>query len=227
MNRYAMFPVLALLGAGTVMSGCTTVVGARPGKYPPAIPPQPVVAAPTDGTVYQAPTAITLFDDVKARRIGDTITIVLNERMQASKSASTDASKASDFNSGNPVLGGQKPTLNGLEVLNNVWKSEQTFAGKGSSSQSNKLNGSITVTVYDVLPNGNLLVRGEKWLTLNQGEEYVQISGIVRPTDIRTNNEVPSYKVADARITYSGNGAVADSNKPGVLARVFLKLWPL
>ena len=227
MNRFIrrLFP--ALLGAAVLMAGCAPVVGVRPGRYPPAPPPQPVVTAPVDGTVYQEATSMTLFNDVKARRIGDTITIVLNERMQASKSASTDASKASDFDSGKPVLGGQVPTLNGLEVLNNVWKSEQTFAGKGSSSQSNKLDGSITVTVYDILPNGNLKVQGEKWLTLNQGEEYVQVSGIVRPTDIRTNNEVPSYKVADARITYSGNGAVADSNRPGVLARVFLRLWPL
>ena len=97
-------------------------------------------------------------------------------------------------------------TVNGNEILSNKWDTEQEFGGKGSSSQSNQLNGSITVTVAEVYPNGNLLVRGEKWLTLNQGEEFVQISGIIRPSDIERNNSVPSFKVADARITYSGAG---------------------
>ena len=85
----------------------------------------------------------------------------------------------------------------------------------------------FTVTVADVLPNGNLYVRGEKWLTLNQGEEYVQVAGIVRPADIGADNSVPSFKVADARITYSGNGVIPDANRPGVLARFFMKFWPL
>ncbi len=218
----------ALLLAATLLAqGCSSVTGVRPGQYPPA-PPQPSYpAGPADGSVYQPATSISLFDDVKARRVGDTITIVLNERMQASKKASTDATKTSGFDSGNPTLGGTTPTYNGDEILNNLWDTEQSFAGAGSSSQSNQLTGSITVTVADVLPNGNLYVRGEKWLTLNQGEEFVQISGIVRPTDIGTDNEVPSFKVADARITYSGNGAVADANKPGILARVFMKFFPL
>lgn len=227
MNQTSKLLLAMLLGGVAVLQGCSTVSGVQPGQYPPAPPAQPYPAAPADGTVYQSGTAITLFDDVKARRIGDTITIVLNERTQASKSASTDASKTSDFDSGNPVLGGRTPTLNGDEILNNVWETEQSFAGEGSSSQSNRLDGRITVTVADVLPNGNLYVRGEKWLTLNQGEEFVQIAGIVRPADIGTDNEVPSFKVADARITYSGNGAVADSSKPGILTRAFLKLWPL
>jgi len=170
---------------------------------------------------------LALFSDVKARRVGDMITIVLNERMQASKSASTDATKDTTLDTGNPLLFGSAVTHNGKDVLSNKWATTQEFAGKGSSSQSNRLDGNITVTVAQVYPNGNLLVRGEKWLTLNQGEEYVQVTGIVRPADIGTDNTLPSYKVADARITYSGNGAVADSNRPGLLARLFIKLWPL
>ena len=83
------------------------------------------------------------------------------------------------------------------------------------------------MTVAEVYPNGNLFVRGEKWLTLNQGEEFVQISGIVRPVDISADNSVPSFKVADARITYSGKGTLADANQPGLLARIFMKFWPL
>ena len=210
------------------LQGCATVIGASPGEYPPAMPPQPIAAEEkSDGGLYQTASSITLFNDVKARRVGDTITILLNERMQASKSASTDASKDTTVDTGNPLLLGSTVTRSAKEILSSQWETEQAFSGSGSSSQSNRLDGSITVTVAEVYPNGNLLVRGEKWLTLNQGEEYVQVTGIVRPADISTDNSIPSFKVADARITYSGNGAVADSNRPGLLARLFIKLWPL
>ncbi len=219
---------LALLASALLnLQGCTSVVGARPGEYPSAPPPQPVASAPSGGSLYRESSSMELFNDVKARRVGDTITILLNERMQASKSASTDASKDTSLDTGSPLLLGSTVTRNAKEILSSQWESEQAFSGSGSSSQSNRLDGSITVTVAEVYPNGNLLVRGEKWLTLNQGEEYVQVMGIVRPADISTDNSLPSYKVADARITYSGNGAVADSNRPGLLARLFIKLWPL
>lgn len=221
-------PALALLAAALLsLPGCTSVTGTRPGGYPPAPPPQPAGTASSNGSLYQASNSLALFNDVKARRVGDTITVLLNERMQASKSASTDASKDTSLDTGNPLLLGSTVTRNAKEILSSQWESEQAFSGSGSSSQSNRLDGSITVTVAEVYPNGNLLVRGEKWLTLNQGEEYVQVMGIVRPADISTDNSIPSYKVADARITYSGNGAIADSNRPGVLARLFIKLWPL
>lgn len=219
---------LILLVAGLFeLSGCTSVIGVQPGDYPPAMPIQPVAETAENGALYQANTSISLFDDVKARRVGDTITVVLNERMQASKSASTDASKDSSLDTGSPILLGDMVTRNGKDILNNSWESEQTFDGEGSSSQSNRLDGSITVTVAEVYPNGNLLVRGEKWLTLNQGEEFVQIAGIVRPADVAPDNSVPSFKIADARITYSGNGTIADANKPGLLSKLFMKFWPL
>lgn len=223
-HRARLAGLLACTLAG---AGCASVVGTQPGRYPPALPPQPVGAEPADGTVYSSTSAISLFSDVAAMRVGDLLTIVLSERTQASKSASTDASKDSRFESGSPTLLGRPVTRNGTEILSNAWETEQDFQGEGSSSQSNRLDGSITVTVAEVFPNGNLLVRGEKWLTLNQGEEYVQITGIVRPTDIAPDNSVPSFKVADARITYSGNGTLADANRPGLLGRFFLKVWPL
>jgi flagellar L-ring protein precursor FlgH len=211
----------------TVVAGCSTIAGPRPGSYPPAAPEVPTPPPPESGAVYQPTTSISLFEDVKARRVGDTLTIRLAERTQATKSASTDASKDTTTDTGTPVLLGGEVTRNGDNVLQNQWETTQNFDGEGSSSQSNRLDGSITVTVAEVLPNGNLFVRGEKWLTLNQGEEYVQISGIVRPSDISTDNSVPSFKLADARITYGGNGVINDANRPGVLARFFMKLWPL
>ena len=219
-----------LLAAGTLtaLNACSTMqIGGPSRDYAPT--PPPVYAAPpiTSGTIYQPARGLSLFDDVKARRIGDTVTIRLAERTQASKSASTDATKDSSIDTGFPTLLGGSPTLNGDEILNNEWSTTQEFSGEGNSSQSNRLEGNITVTVADVYPNGNLLIRGEKWLTLNQGEEFVQISGIIRPVDIGPDNSVPSFKVADARITYAGKGALADANSPGLLARFFMKLWPL
>ncbi len=215
-------------GALLALSGCSTLqIGTQPGAYAPT--PAPVYAPPpaTSGTIYQPGLELSLFADVKARRVGDTVTIRLAERTQASKSASTDATKDSTIDTGFPVLMGGPVTMNGDEILNNQWETTQDFEGEGNSSQSNRLEGNITVTVAEVYPNGNLLVRGEKWLTLNQGEEFVQISGIVRPVDISSDNSVPSFKVADARITYSGKGTLADANRPGLLARFFMKLWPM
>ncbi len=202
-------------------------MGAAPGTFPPTAATQYAPPPPASGTIYQASHSLALFEDVKARRVGDTVTIRLAESTQASKSASTAAKKDSTIDTGAPTLLGSGVTLNGEALLNNKWSSAQDFAGKGSSSQSNSLNGNITVTVAEVFPNGNLFIRGEKWLTLNQGQEFVQISGIVRPVDIGPDNSIPSFKVADARITYSGSGALADSNRPGFLTRFFLKLWPL
>ena len=92
---------------------------------------------------------------------------------------------------------------------------------------SNSLSGNITVTVHDVLPNGVLMVKGEKWLTLNQGDEYIRISGMVRPQDIGSDNTVESTKLADARIAYSGTGSVNDSNVMGWMSRFFIgAIWP-
>lgn len=223
----AIISGLAALPLAMLAAGCSEVIGQRPGEYPPALPQEPPPPPAASGSIYRPTTSIALFEDVKARRVGDTLTIQLAERTQASKSAKTDASKETTTDTGNPVLFGDTITRNGEEILSNEWETTQEFEGSGSSSQSNRLDGNITVTVAEVLPNGNLFVRGEKWLTLNQGEEYVQVTGIVRPTDIGADNSIPSYKVADARITYSGNGVIPDANRAGLLARFFMKLWPL
>jgi flagellar L-ring protein precursor FlgH len=216
-----MATTLVALGACSALP-----TGTRPGDYPSAPAPLFTPAAAKSGTIYQSARGLSLFEDIKARQVGDTVTIRLAESTQASKSASTDAKKDSTINTGTPKLLDGLITEDGAQSLLTEWTTAQQFGGKGSSSQSNSLNGNITVTVAEVYPNGNLLVRGEKWLTLNQGEEYVQIAGIVRPSDIGPDNSVASFKVADARITYSGTGAVADSNRPGILTRFFLKLWP-
>jgi flagellar L-ring protein precursor FlgH len=102
---------------------------------------------------------------------------------------------------------------------------ETEFDGQGDSRQSNRLQGDLSVTVAQRLPNGNLLVRGQKWIAINQGQEYVRIQGIVRPIDIDPDNSISSLKVADAQISYGAKGALADANKPGLLARFFNAPW--
>ncbi|HEX7115018.1 MAG TPA: flagellar basal body L-ring protein FlgH [Steroidobacter sp.] len=184
----------------------------------PELPPP---ASQGNGAIYQAGHDISLFENAVARRVGDTLTIKLNERTNASKSSSTSTKKATTVEAPGPTIAGRPVTVHGTPVLNTQIGNEARFDGEGASSQSNRLEGQITVTVAQRLPNGNLLVRGQKWITINQGREYVRIQGIVRPIDIEPDNSISSLKVADAMIAYGAQGALADANKPGLLSRFF------
>jgi flagellar L-ring protein FlgH len=190
--------------------------------------PEPVVARVlppptprTDGAIYQAGQQMELFADLKARRVGDVLTIVLNESTNASKNAVTKTAKTTAVANTGPTIFGKTITTKGVPILNTSMSGADSFDGEGSSTQSNSLAGSLTVTVVDVQANGNLVVQGDKNLKLNQGDEFVHISGVVRPADIATNNTVTSDKLADARISYSGKGVVDSSNRMGWLARFF------
>jgi flagellar L-ring protein precursor FlgH len=108
-----------------------------------------------------------------------------------------------------------------VPILEGSLSGDRAFDGAGSSSQSNSLRGDITVTVVERYPNGNLLIRGEKWVTLNQGKEFIRLSGIVRPYDIEPDNSLLSSKVADAQITYSSKGVMAAANRMGLVSRFF------
>lgn len=193
---------------------------------PPAVPPVIKVA---NGAIYQSDSAVPLFEDRKAARVGDIIIIVLNESTNASKKASTAMNKENSTNSTITTIAGLPVTAaSRLNRLNNAYSSANEFAGKGDSSQSNAINGTVAVTVEGVLANGNLQIRGEKRMRLNQGEEFIQIAGIIRQSDISAGNTILSTQVADARIIYSGKGMVADSNSMGWITRFFnSKYWPL
>jgi len=200
--------------------------------YAPVLPRTPLPAAQNNGAIYQAGFETSLYDDRKAFRVGDIITITLNERTQASKNASSQISKDSNANLGlGSLFGGGVSMANPLTgnrmSLDTQFEATREASGAGQAGQSNSLSGSITVTVSEVLPNGILAIRGEKWLTLNTGDELVRIAGLVRADDISTDNTVSSMRVADARITYSGTGAFADASQPGWLSRFFVSpLWP-
>ena len=165
----------------------------------------------------------TTHSDRKASRIGDLITITLNENTNASKNADTEI-KNNDSNELSPTISGRTPSYGGNPFNYSLDKSKQ-FKAEADSKQANSLNGTITVTVAQVLPNGNLMVKGEKWLTLNQGNEYIRLTGIIRPEDITTDNTIASTRVANARITYSGTGDLDESNKMGWLSRFFNSSW--
>ncbi|EJM16575.1 flagellar basal body L-ring protein FlgH [Pseudomonas sp. CT11-2] len=230
MNRFVS--VLALSGVAA-LAGC---VGPTPKPndpyYAPVLPRTPLPAAANNGSIYQAGFEQNLYSDRKAFRVGDIITITLNERTQASKNANSQIDKTSDTSVGLTSLFGSSLTTNnpigGNDLsLNAGYKADRASKGDSKTGQSNSLTGSITVTVADVLPNGIIAVRGEKWLTLNTGDELVRIAGLVRADDIATDNTVSSTRVADARITYSGTGAFADASQPGWFDRFFLSpLFP-
>jgi len=193
--------------------------------YRPATPIEVDSALTPVGGLYQADTSMDLFMDLRARAVGDILTILLVERTDASKDSSSSTSKGSEIDTGMPIIAGRPVTADGIEILNNEIQSGTSFNGAADATQSNRLDGSITVTVAERLPNGNLLVRGEKWITLNQGEEFIRVSGIVRPVDIGPNNSIPSTKVADAKITYSGKGTLANSSEPGWVSKFFNSPW--
>lgn len=173
------------------------------------------------GAIYTQGTEVSLWNNVTARNVGDTLTVVLSESTEAEKSATTTAKKSSSAELAGPTVAGRPVTVNGTPVLEMGMGNQSQFAGNGASTQSNKLDGYITVTVAKRLANGNLLVRGQKLVTINAGREYVRLQGIVRPSDIAPDNSVVSYKVADAYIAYGGQGTVANASKPGWLYRFF------
>jgi len=224
--------VLAL-GAVTFMAGCVSPPP-RPNDpyYAPVLPRTPLPAAANNGSIYQAGFEQNLYSDRKAFRVGDIITITLNERTQASKNANSQIAKNSKAELGLTSLFGagvntNNPFGDGDLSLSAGYSGDRATKGDSKAGQGNSLTGSITVTVADVLPNGIIAVRGEKWMTLNTGDELVRIAGMVRADDIATDNTVPSTRVADARITYSGTGSFADASQPGWLDRFFISpLWP-
>ena len=229
MNRLFSLMMLALIAVA--LAGCNTA----PVRDPAYAPIRPVVAAPKpegNGAIYQAGYEQSWFEDMRARRVGDMLTIELVEKTDAKKSATTEVSKSNSNSVTNPTLLGSTPQFNAPGLLplasnrgNNLGfslESEHDFSGEGDSEQNNELTGNITVTVIEVLPNGYLVVRGEKRIGINQGNEYVKVSGIVRPADIDATNTVLSTRLADPTIVYVGDGAVADSNVMGWLGRFFI-----
>jgi flagellar L-ring protein precursor FlgH len=209
--------VLALL-----LAGCASRVPLPPDPAPDETAPLPRSAARggLSGGVFNADAVVSLTSDSRAFRVGDVVTVTLQETTQASKRAGTSFNKGSSVAVAAPrVLGRSVPQL-GVDL-----SADRGFAGDATSTQQNALSGALTVVVQEVLPNGLLRVAGEKSLTLNQGEEFVRLRGYLRAADIDADNQVSSLRVANARISYSAQGALADANTPGWLTRFFVGPW--
>jgi flagellar L-ring protein precursor FlgH len=165
-----------------------------------------------------------LFEDRRARSVGDTLVIVINEKTNASKKSSSSVSRAGETAFSVPTIAGLPgKTFQGATI---GATSSSDFEGKGESGSNNDFTGTIAVTVIDVLANGNLVVSGEKQLGINQGSEYIRFSGVVNPLSVASGNVVSSTQVADAKIEYRGSGQMDSAQVMGWLARFFLTFLP-
>lgn len=218
---FAAALTLLLVGCASLESTPPTAVhqpmSARPG--------QQVQMAPANGAIYQTSGVRPLFEDRRARLVGDTITVNLVENTSAQKASNASASRGSSMSGGITTL--NKMPFKNLAGLSMEAGTDNSFDGSGAAAANNLFNGTITVTVIDVYPNGNLLVSGEKQIAINQGDEFIRFSGVVNPNYVTTSNTVQSTQVADARIEYKGSGYINDSQVMGWLQRFFIALLPI
>jgi len=216
--------VLLSVLAGLAVSACTTV--------PPTNVHQPMTARPAprgdnpapNGSIYQAGVSRTLFEDRRARYVGDTLTITITETTSASTASNTKASRSGSISTSVPTISGLPgKSLQGMELSAS---SAASLDGKGDAAAKNAFTGNITVTVIEVLANGNLLVSGEKQVSIGAGTEYIRLSGVVNPYFINAANTISSTNVADARIEYKESGVISEAQVMGWLARFFMSVLP-
>ncbi len=188
-------------------------------------PPLSSAPPPGNGAIYQTSAYRPLFEDLRARQVGDILTIAINERTQAGKEASSSGSKTGAVDASVGALGGLSAST--LRRLNVQADSTVKFDDKSDLASSNTFSGNITVTVIEVLPNGNLVVAGEKQIGLDKGTEYIRLSGVVWPATIRSGNTVSSAEVADARVEYRTSAKLDRAELMSWLARFFLSIAPL
>jgi flagellar L-ring protein precursor FlgH len=215
---------IVLLLSGLSVAACTTV--------PPTNVHQPMSARPAPrpesfaatGSIYQAGVSRTLFEDRRARYVGDTMTIAIAEATTASSKSNTKASKASSISASVPTITGLPgKSFQGMGLSAT---GSSSLDGKGEAAANNVFTGNVAVTVIEVLPNGNLLVSGEKQVAIGSNTEYIRLSGIVNPYFISAANTISSANVADARIEYKEAGVISEAQVMGWLARFFLSVLP-
>jgi flagellar L-ring protein FlgH len=205
----------------SLLGGCATLQEDGGREFDATWPDAVEMPKAMPGAIYAQGTENSLWQNVTARNVGDTLTIRLEESTNAEKTASTTSNKSTSAELTGPTILGRPITSGGTPILEGSLGNESSFAGNGQSKQSNQLDGQLSVTVAKRYANGNLLVRGQKYISINSGREYVRLQGIVRPSDIAPDNSVVSWKVADAYISYGGQGTVANASKPGWLYRFF------
>lgn len=221
----------ALCIAALALAGCA-VTPPTDVQQPMSVRPQPMRrAADANGAIYQqamyaesSSRYMPLFEDRRARNVGDTLIIVINEKTNASKKSNSTVSRSGSTSFAVPLVAGMPgKSFQGAGL---GATSSQDFDGKGESASNNDFTGTIAVTVTEVLPNGNLVVSGEKQLGINQGSEFIRFSGVVNPPSILSGNMVSSTQVANARIEYRGNGQMDSAQVMGWLSRFFMTFLP-
>ena len=211
----------ALILTCLLVSACASKpMPVKTSDFSPVLPPVPLEKTVADGSIYSGGINDGLFGDRKAYRVGDIITIILREKTMSQKSASNVTSRVSNNSAMSLLFPGDTAVAAGL-ASNSI-----DNTGNGSTSQSNTLGGDISATVVRALTNGNLIIRGEKMITLNDGNEYIQISGMIRSEDVQPDNTVLSKRIANAEISYSGDGDYVDATKAGWGTKLFYKIWP-
>jgi flagellar L-ring protein precursor FlgH len=213
---------LAMLATG----GCALMPREPLVQLPTTARAEPRPLGPATGSIFQASYAGNpLFEDRRPRNVGDILTIIITENVNATKNSGTNASRTGStalaFDAVPRALGGLFGTSQNANI-----NGANTLKASGGASAANTFNGTITVTVLEVLPNGNLVVSGEKQLAINQGAEFIRFSGVVNPRTITGDNAVPSTQVADARIEYTAKGYIDEAQNMGWLQRFFLNVSP-
>lgn len=207
-----------------MLTGCALdAMGPQPDDpdFAPALPEEDYTTAVPSGSLFNPYSSNNgLYTDTRAHKVGDLISVTLDERTTASKNAGTTMGKENSINMGILNIGGRPVTAHGYDTSVGLTNSTD-FAGNSDASQSNRLSGNISVSVVKVLANGNLVVRGEKWLMLNNGNEYIRVTGIVRSEDVSSDNTVSSQRIANARIQYGGTGDFANTQERGLISRFF------
>lgn len=214
--------VLTALVMSVLIAGCASAPAELLPEFSPSYQAVVGIEKHPQGTIYQSGTERSLFEDLKAKRVGDILTVLLVEQTSGRNSSDNNVNQSTAMSVSTPTYGGSARPGMAISL-----GSENAFSGESGSSQSNSLSGSIAVTVSEVLPNGNLVIQGEKWVKINQGNEYIRVQGVIRPKDIDTYNTLLSTQIADARISYGGKGNNARGNNPGWAAKIlFSPLWP-
>lgn len=215
---------IALIAVVLVAGGCASSQTVSVHQPLSVRPPTPQPQAYKDGSIYTASSYHPLFEDRRARNVGDTLIVSINENINASKDGETKTDRTGSVTASVPTVSGLP--LKSLQGLSLNGSSTSSFDGKGQSSSNNTFAGIITVTVIEVLPNGNMLVSGEKQVGINRSTEFIRFSGVVNPATIVSGNTVSSTQVADARIETRANGPLDEVQVVGWLQRFFHSISP-
>jgi flagellar L-ring protein precursor FlgH len=225
-RRLELFVLLPIF-----LTACSTPLPKHEPSFSPVAPADLRPPPLSSGGIYQAGFDTRLFEDPMARRVGDVLTVQLKEFTTSNQSSNNKDNKQDSISLSLPTLFGLGGLLLGSDLKTSM-ESAKNFKGEGKNEQRNGLTSTMSVTVVELLPNGNLKVRGEKRISLNQGDEFVRLSGIVRPVDIGFNkngdgaaNFITSDKIADATFMYTSSGATADASSAGWLSRIFSSPW--